>query len=292
MRSLTIDPPIPYLLPADRPIHLLLVGCGGTGSHLAQALARLASHVRDGGGQPPVLTFVDGDTVEPKNVGRQLFSRADIGHNKAQVLAARFGAVFGLKITAVPEMLGGDFFTTRGRELFEGSTGSGPLRVAIGAVDTAAARGELHRALRWRQLHLWLDCGNHEHSGQVCIGGAGDSDDLAGALALGTICGALPGPGLQFPDLLMPPPKRKKRVDCAAAMVDNAQSLQVNQMMAAIAGQYLYGLVVARRLTTFQTVADLTSLTMRSLPITAANLAAATGLSVGHFTAAKKGRAA
>lgn len=291
MRSLTIDPPIPYLLPPDRPIHFVLVGCGGTGSHLAQALARLASHVRDGGGQAPALTFVDGDTVEAKNVGRQLFSRADIGHNKAQALAARFGAVFGLKITAVPEMLGDGFFTTHGTKLL-GERYGGPLRVAIGAVDTAAARSTLHQALRWGNLHLWLDCGNHEHSGQVCIGSAGDADSLAGALALGTICGALPGPGLQFPDLLKPPPKRKKRVDCAAAMVDNAQSLQVNQMMAAIAGQYLYGLVVARRLTTFQTVADLTSLTMRSLPITAANLAVATGLSAGHLTAATKGRAA
>jgi PRTRC genetic system ThiF family protein len=291
MRSLTIDPPIPYLLPADRPISILLVGCGGTGSHLAQALARLASHVRDGGGPALTLIFVDGDVVEPKNVGRQLFSRADVGKNKAQVLASRFGAVFGLPIAALPAMLDEDFFRTHAAPVL-GERYNGPLRVSIGAVDTAAARATLHKALAWGNLHLWLDCGNHEHSGQVCLGSAAEADELRGALALGSLCGALPSPGLQFPDLLKPPPKRKKRVDCADAMVDNAQSLQVNQMMAAIAGQYLYQLVVARRLTTFQTVVDIQSLTMRSLPITAANLAEATGMAVDHFTAAKKGRAA
>ncbi len=43
----------------------------------------------------------------------------------------------------------------------------------------------------------------------------------------------------------------------------------VNQMMAAISGEYLYKLVVPRRLTTFQTVVDLNTLAMRSTPITA-----------------------
>jgi hypothetical protein len=43
-------------------------------------------------------------------------------------------------------------------------------------------------------------------------------------------------------------------------VLDNAQSLMVNQMMAAICGQYLYDLVIHRRLTRFRTVVDLESL--------------------------------
>jgi hypothetical protein len=61
-------------------------------------------------------------------------------------------------------------------------------------------------------------------------------------------------------------------------MQNDAQSLMVNQMMAGIAAQYLYQLVVQRRLTTFQTVVDLDGLSMRSTPITARTLAEATGL--------------
>jgi len=47
MDTLTIDPPIPYLLPPNQPIWIGLAGCGGTGSHIAQSLARLAIHVRE-----------------------------------------------------------------------------------------------------------------------------------------------------------------------------------------------------------------------------------------------------
>jgi hypothetical protein len=46
--------------------------------------------------------------------------------------------------------------------------------------------------------------------------------------------------------------------------------------------------VIKRRLTTFRTVIDLQSLTMRSDPITARALAEATGLSVNQLTKTKK----
>lgn len=68
-------------------------------------MARLAVHCRDTGGPQIDLAFIDGDTVERTNVGRQLFSAADIGRNKAQALAAQFAAVFGLPIAAFPQML-------------------------------------------------------------------------------------------------------------------------------------------------------------------------------------------
>ena len=107
MRALTISPPIPYLVPELRAITVALVGCGGTGSHIAYTLARLAAHCRDTGGPRLTLAFIDGDTVERKNVGRQLFASSDLGKNKAMVLAARLNAVFGLDILVFPHMLAG-----------------------------------------------------------------------------------------------------------------------------------------------------------------------------------------
>lgn len=281
MQTLTIEPTYPHLIPELRTVSIALVGCGGTGSHIAQSLARLAAHCRDSGGPRIDLAFIDGDTVEAKNVGRQLFSVADIGKNKAQALAARFSAVFGLEINAFPHMLSAQRLRLEG------------YGILVGAVDGAVGRRALRESLS-SGFRLWLDCGNHEHSGQVVVGSATAAQQLVGALKLG-VCAALPTAPLIYPELLVDAPARP-REDCAAAMQDNAQSLMVNQMMAAIAGQYLYQLVVSRRLTTFRTVVDLASLTMRSDPITATALSAATGLTPaqlrGEKTTKKKARKA
>jgi hypothetical protein len=61
-------------------------------------------------------------------------------------------------------------------------------------------------------------------------------------------------------------------------MQAEAQSLMINQAMAAVTAQYLYQIVVARRLTTFATTLDLGSLSMRSLPTTARAVSEATGM--------------
>jgi hypothetical protein len=71
-------------------------------------------------------------------------------------------------------------------------------------------------------------------------------------------------------------------------MQNDAQSLMVNQMMAGIAAQYLYQLVVQRRLTTFHTVVDLDSLSMRSTSITARALADASGLTIEEIEGRKE----
>lgn len=274
MQTLTIDPAVPFLIPEVTGFTILLVGCGGTGSHIAQGLARLAAHCRDSGGPDIGLAFVDGDTVEAKNVGRQLFSLADIGKNKAQVLAGRFSAVFGLPIATFPAMLNGQRIT------------HGGYGIIVGAVDSAQGRQAIREELTNFGWRLWIDCGNHESSGQVVVGRATSTGQLVGTLKLPGLCGSLPTAPLLYPELLRDAPARA-RADCAAAMQDNAQSLMVNQMMASIAAQYLYQIVIRRRLTTFQTVVDLDSLAMRSDAITAANLSKATGLSVEQLRGQK-----
>lgn len=262
MQSLVIDPALTYRLPPDRPLHLVLVGCGGTGSHIAQAAARLAAHV---GGSSLKLTFIDGDTVEPRNVGRQLFAPFELGRNKAQTLAARLSAALGQSITAIPAMADGEMLRHLAREHPE------HLGILVGAVDTATARTALALALgngsgAWA---AWLDAGNHEASGQVALGTTTSASRVVTAFAIPGMVGALPAPSLQFPDLLTTPARTRARgEDCATQQIDNTQSLMVNQMMAAIVSEYLASLVVRRAVTRFQTVVDLHSLTMRSLPIT------------------------
>lgn len=273
MQALRIDPPVPMMIPTGD-VFILLCGCGGTGSHIAQSLARLAVHCRDLGMPKVSLAFIDGDTVEHKNVGRQLFSVADVGKNKAQVLAARFSAVFGLDILAYPQMLSAT-----------GIPYQAPYGILVGAVDSATGRRAIASQLNTRTWRMWLDCGNHESSGQVVAGNILSPESMTGAIQHG-LCSKLPAASLIYPDLLKEQPQRP-RADCAAAMEDNAQSLCVNQAIASIASQYLYQIVVKRRLATFRTVVDLESLSMRSDPITARTLASATGVTVEQIEGVK-----
>lgn len=266
MQSLTIDPPLPFLV-RPGPVGVALIGCGGTGSHLAYALARLAVHAQ-AEGMDLSLLFIDGDTVDAANVGRQLFSPAEIGRNKAETLAERLNAALGLAIGSVAQMADRVVLRDCART-WRDST----IRILVGAVDTVGARAELAAALQLGSWDLWLDCGNHEFAGQVVLGSTAHQTALQRALALPGVCAALPSPAMQLPGLVAALPAAPATLDCAAAQIANAQSLMVNQLMAAIASQYCYDLIIRRRIEIMATAIDCRTLTMRSTPITAQTLA-------------------
>jgi tRNA A37 threonylcarbamoyladenosine dehydratase len=154
--------------------NLYLIGCGGTGSFAAQHLARLMASRGLASERVGSLTLVDFDLVEAANVGRQLFSPADLEKPKAEVLARRYGAAYGLKIGVIPEP-----FTRKmlGRLIPAGSLRS--PTIIIGAVDSAAARLEILAAVRkyagHRQAVYWFDAGNGETTGQAAWGNTADS---------------------------------------------------------------------------------------------------------------------
>jgi len=62
-------------------MNIALIGCGGVGGWLAPALKGYGFDV----------TYIDGDTVEAKNIGRQTFNVRHIGLNKAEVFHSLFG---------------------------------------------------------------------------------------------------------------------------------------------------------------------------------------------------------
>jgi hypothetical protein len=63
-----------------------IIGCGGVGSFLAPALCMLVGKEN--------VTLIDGDTLEAKNLNRQLFTESEIGSNKAEALARKYGCAF------------------------------------------------------------------------------------------------------------------------------------------------------------------------------------------------------
>src|SRR5258708_1401940 len=75
---------------------IVLVGCGGTGAVWARAIARIVYDMARRRQHVPAISFVDGDRVEEKNCGRQMFVPAEIGQFKAEGLARRFNLALGL----------------------------------------------------------------------------------------------------------------------------------------------------------------------------------------------------
>lgn len=115
----------------DRRVDVVLVGCGGNGSQMLTGLARL-NHALTALGHPGLrVTAFDGDTVSEANIGRQMFSPADVGQFKSVVLIHRLNAFFGLDWIARPVPAGP-------QELVHAGPG-----ITIMCVDSAAARAKL-----------------------------------------------------------------------------------------------------------------------------------------------------
>ena len=115
-----------------------LVGVGGNGAQMANCLARLDIAMR-ALGHPHGLhvTAFDGDRVSESNVGRQIYSPADVGLHKAVVTIHRLNQYFGLDWDAVPRHYDASPATDQG---------GGPS-IVISCVDSARSRRDLHRNL-------------------------------------------------------------------------------------------------------------------------------------------------
>jgi len=282
-------------------VYLTLVGCGGTGSHMASGLAAIAQALQEKGVAVEML-FVDPDRVEPKNVGRQLFSLVDVGEYKAEALAGRLNAAFGMRIMSAVRRVDVLDLTPGPSPVGEGrGEERRELYIVIGAVDNAAARVVMARAVKSANGALWwLDCGNENHSGQVCIGNVAQKGAMHGAIALGMV-DRLPGPSVVWPDLVKGPHPRplsraEKRAQergesCAELTAAGEQGLMVNRLAAAWALAMLHDFVVTRDLRYFAVAFDQVWGGVRTYSIDAPTIAEVCGLTVSDMQVkAKKER--
>jgi len=239
---------------------VVLVGLGGTGSQTARSLCRIVYDLRRRGHHTPSLKFVDPDVIEMKNVGRQMFTEADLGKNKATTLASRFNLAMGLNIVAYPKPFDADNHASRYGTL------------VIGCVDNHMARLELSKV-----TGLWLDCGNERTSGQVGIGNTSNPADVRHCIKSEQFT-HLPNAALLFPQLLEPEPTPKPihtpvpAASCADLVEIGDQALLVNDMIGVVAGEYIYKLLNRLPVLSFLTYVDTESLSMRSVPITSETL--------------------
>lgn len=151
-----------YLLNPPHRITVDLVGLGGTGSQVLTGLARMSEALVATGHPGLFVRAWDPDIVTEANIGRQLFSSADLEQNKAMVLITRINRYFGFDWEAQSRKY----------------TGKEQSNILITCVDTAKARLDIssrlakdsHKGQPTDTLYYWLDIGNLHKTGQVILG--------------------------------------------------------------------------------------------------------------------------
>ena len=202
-----------------RPVKVVMLGAGGTGGHIAPHLYRLLYALE----RPVRFIICDGDVVESKNLVRQNFIPADLGENKARVLAERYSTVFGMETEYVPNFVESE---DRLKELLKAMTIRSPYYpytiiseeqvILIGAVDNNKSRQLCHRVFYQVKELIYIDSGNGEYTGQVVCG------IRRGGRTLYRPVGAV------YPDVLKETDKFPTELSCAEASVSAPQSIAAN----------------------------------------------------------------
>lgn len=237
------------LLPVVKDVTIHLIGCGGTGSWLAPHLARVTKLLQDVHHLGVRLVFWDPDAVEEKNIFRQNFCEAEIGANKAESLARRFGLAWGIGIIAVGVPFSRDAMY---RNNLGARYGDNNLPVFITCVDNNRARQDVAGACS--EIYAWwLDCGNLKTAGQVSVGRELPPREPS-PLRLPSMTTWTPLPSVQFPGILQDEEEiKKEKVDysdlsCADIALGDEQGLSINQAIASTASAMLMKLLVTKDL--------------------------------------------
>jgi PRTRC genetic system ThiF family protein len=213
-----------------KPVNIVLVGGGGTGSRMLEHLVCLHRAMR-ALGHPHGLqvTLVDCDVVSQANVGRQAFYPCDVGSYKAYTLINRANMA-----------LGDTRWNASVVKLTTQSTGFQDVDMVIGAVDNRSARLAMLRCLErtGSGCRYYLDMGNRAADGQVILGEVTSSkrktDDVW----------RLPHVGEMWPELINP--KLDKVEDdlpsCSLAEALEKQSLYINPAVSLFAANLLWQL--------------------------------------------------
>jgi PRTRC genetic system ThiF family protein len=268
----------------NRLLKLVLVGCGGTGSWLAGGIARVAWELKRMGRQVEVQ-FWDFDRVGSQNVPRQCFAPCEIGLFKAETLALRYGAAWGINIAAYLQPFDPSRLQVKGYYYSHNQ----PLTILLGAVDNANARRRIAATLennnRQAPSTWWMDTGNSKSSCQVLIGTHNRVEELQEAFTLS--CNALPSPVLQHPELLEPLPEELPgaggKLSCAELVAANAQSMTINKLASSLAEDMLIRLLTGK-LNYFAVYADQESGTARAHYTNPCEVAAVIGKTQAFFT--------
>jgi PRTRC genetic system ThiF family protein len=202
----TVDPQL-----LERPIRIVVVGCGGNGSAIVSGLPYLHQALLAFG--ELAVTLIDPDSVGETNCVRQPICRTEIGFPKAIVHVHRINLFWGLNWQGMQAQI-------------QQIAKSADVDLVIGCVDTRKARRAIEKwALHSRVLY-WLDLGNNSSSGQFILGQANNSaNKRKGKCRLPTVTEL-------FPEIAAPGVKDDDQPSCSAAEALTRQEPFIKQNLA------------------------------------------------------------
>lgn len=122
--------------------------------------------------------------LKEKNLGRQNFIEADLGKNKAMVLAERYSNAFGIETSYIPQYVEDEemleelleplqypqnrYVTNQNGEAVRKVISE--IVILIGAVDNNRSRQVFHSVFQRAKELIYIDSGNSKASGQVICG--------------------------------------------------------------------------------------------------------------------------
>lgn len=216
----------------DKRVRVYLIGVGGNGAQMASCLARLDIAIK-ALGHPYGLhvTAFDGDRVSEANIGRQLYSPADVGRYKSVVTVHRINQFYGLDWIAHPCRYEDHHYSGLQRP---------SASLIVSCVDSRSARRMLHSSLfeGAGPCRYWLDLGNTEATAQVVLGEV----PLRWRGQHERACPRLPCVTELFPQLLDDAGADDDTPSCSVRMSLASQGLFVNDVAVRFAAQLLYEL--------------------------------------------------
>lgn len=258
---------------------IVMVGCGGTGSHLLPNILQYIGSCKlksPGTYQDPSILLIDGDSVEEKNLVRQRFTQKDVGENKASALGRRYGSIFGIKLQSV------EGYITSSKELLKlMNLHDEQELILIGTVDNNRARAVLWDTfMTHKGPSYWIDSGNDKWHGQVILGcrnvttvrsarhwtGAGIGQEIKGV--------DLPTFFDEYPEefLVIGGTPETPVTDCAQQVAEDPQTIQAN-MMSAFCATHMVMQVLARDIRTIRMSFDAQTGNSKATSLTRINVA-------------------
>jgi PRTRC genetic system ThiF family protein len=229
-----------YIVNPAHPVTINVIGCGGTGSQVLNSLARMHSALKALGHPGLFVRAIDPDKVSAANMGRQLFSPADINSYKCISLVGRINRFFGTDWEGVPLS-------------YHSNSKTKTANITISCVDTGAARKEIKAALTkafqvtvpkrvtnyayyephqepYERPYYWMDFGNMQDRGQVVIG---TINKITQPKQSEFLCkDSLPTIDKLHPDIFKDNKKDDQGPSCSLAEALNKQDLFINTNLA------------------------------------------------------------
>ncbi|MCW3120362.1 MAG: system ThiF family protein [Chitinophagaceae bacterium] len=157
------------ILQPYNPVTINLLGAGGTGGQVLTALARMNQALIALNHPGLMVRVFDDDTVNKANLGRQLFTTAELGLHKSVALINRINRFFGTNWKAVAEKY---------NKTYSGIGDASWATITIGCVDTVQSRQEIAQILKRLNKNMsnnrsqplyYMDFGNSKETGQVIL---------------------------------------------------------------------------------------------------------------------------